>query len=269
MSGPGWKPLLSLIVPGFLVGVLVAFYARFIEPRRLEVTRLNLATGTDPLTIAFVTDTHIGPNFKPADLEPLIHELEHIQPDVILFGGDFISESPRYLKDVEPAITRITATAKMDSWGIWGNHDIANIRSKIAPVLERSGVTMLTNESVQVRNDLWVAGVDDVLLGRSDLEETFRGIPDDARVIALWHEPDVAEKMVPYAPIFMLSGHTHGGQVRLPLLGALATPKLGKRYVAGKYDVGGMMLYVCRGIGMYRPPVRLHCRPELLIITVD
>jgi len=108
-----------------------------------------------------------------------------------------------------------------------------------------------------------------VLLGKADLQESFAGVPDGARVIALWHEPDTAEQVVPYRPLLMLSGHTHGGQVRLPMVGELATPSLGKRYVAGLFNVQGMMLYVSRGIGMYRPPVRFHCRPELLVIRVD
>lgn len=259
----------ALLGIGALAGILVALYARFIEPKRLDVTNLNLAHGEQPLTIAFVTDTHVGPSFPAEDLEPLISELEQLQPDVILFGGDFISESPRYLKPLQPALKRITATAKLGCWGIWGNHDIANIRRRIEPVLEECGVTMLTNESARIRGDLWLAGIDDVLLGKSNLEASFAGIPEGARTIGLWHEPDLAEDIVPFSPLIMLSGHTHGGQVRLPGIGELATPKLGKKYVAGKYNVQGTMLYVCRGIGMYRPPVRFNCRPELLVMTVD
>ena len=254
---------------GLIVAILTGLYARFVEPKRLQTTTIDLATGPDPLTIAFVTDTHVGPHFSANDLAPTIRELERIRPDIILFGGDFISESPRFLRHVEPALKRMTATARIGSWGIWGNHDIANIRSVIEPVLERSDITMLRNEAAQLRDDLWVVGIDDVLLGTSDLKAAFAGVPAGARTIALWHEPDLANRMVPYAPLLMLSGHTHGGQARLPIIGALATPSLGKRYVAGQFDVQGMMLYVCRGIGMYRPPVRFHCRPELLVFTID
>lgn len=269
MNRRSLRGLWALMGLGAVLGFLVAWYARYIEPKRLEVTHLNLAKGDDPLTVAFVTDTHIGPNFSSNDLQPLIRDLEQRKPDVILFGGDFISESPRFLNDLEPALMRITATAQLGCWGIWGNHDVANIRSRIQPVLERCGVSMLTNESANVRGNLWLAGVDDVLLGKPNIQATFAGIPDGARTIALWHEPDLAEKMVPYSPLIMLSGHTHGGQVRLPFIGELAAPKLGKKYVAGMFDVNGMLLYVCRGIGMYRPPVRFNCRPELAIIEVD
>lgn len=263
------RSLATLAGAGLLAGAGVGLYARYIEPKRLDISELDLSAGDDPLTIAFVSDIHIGPHFSAEDLEPTVQALEAIRPDVILYGGDFICESPRFLHDLELPLKRIAATARIGNWGVWGNHDLANLRSRVEPVLERCGVTMLTNESAHIRNDLWVAGVDDVLLGKADLGQTYAEVPDDARVIALWHEPDVADQMVPYNPLLMLSGHTHGGQVRLPLVGELATPKLGKKFVAGHFNINGMLLYVSRGIGMYRPPVRLHCRPELLILKVD
>ena len=259
----------GILIPGILAGILIAFYARYIEPKRLEVTTLDISHGKDPLTIAFVTDLHVGPNFTPADLEPTIRALEDLQPDIALFGGDFISESPRFLHDLEAPLIRMTATAKLGSWGIWGNHDLANIRRRMEPVLERCRVQMLTNESTQLRGDLWLVGIDDVLLGDVDIPASFAQVPDGARTIVLWHEPDVVARLVPYSPMLVLSGHTHGGQVRLPGVGELAAPSLGEKYVAGKFDVDGMPLYVSRGIGVYRPPVRLNCRPELLVLRVD
>ena len=263
------RKLAAFTGSGFVLAVLLGLYARFVEPKWLQVTNLNLSTGADPLTIAFVTDIHIGPHFSADDLAPTIRTLERLQPDIILFGGDFISESPRYLRHLEPVLQRMTATARIGCWGIWGNHDLANIRGKIEPVLQRCGITMLCNEAAHLRDDLWVVGIDDMLLGKSDLPAAFAGVPGNARTIALWHEPDLAERVASWSPLMMLSGHTHGGQVRLPILGALATPVLGKRFVAGQFDVHGMMLYVCRGIGMYRPPVRFHCRPELLVLIID
>ncbi len=264
-----WQWAWRLLAAGFISSVLISLYARYIEPKWLEVTRLDLATGDDPLTIAFVTDLHVGPSFSAADLEPTIHALEQMQPDVILFGGDFISESPRFLYDLEAPLTRMTATARLGSWGIWGNHDIANIRRRMEPVLERYGVRMLTNESTHIRGDLWVVGVDDVLLGNADLDASFAGVPAGARVIAMWHEPDVAHYLADYKPMVMLGGHSHGGQVRIPGIGALAAPKKGEQFVTGWFDVNGVPLYVSRGIGMYRPPVRLNCRPELAVLRVD
>lgn len=263
------RRLWTISLIGVLAGIVIAFYARYIEPKRLEVTELDLSSGDDPLTIAFVTDLHVGPSFTADDVLPTIAALERIRPDVVLFGGDFICESPRFLHDLEEPLRQITATARIGSWGIWGNHDLANIRSRMEPVLVRSGVQMLTDASAQIRDDLWLVGIDDVLLGKHDIERAFSGVPEHARVIAMWHAPDVADQLVTYKPILVLSGHTHGGQVRIPGMGPIATPKLGKEFVAGRFDIDGMPLYVSRGIGMYRPPVRFNCRPELLVVKVD
>lgn len=268
MGGAGViKKLAGVTAASVAIGALVALWARYIEPRRLSVTRLDYGGNRDgALTIAFVTDMHIGPHTNAAAMEPVIRALEAEQPDVLLFGGDFICESPRFVHELEEPLTRMADTASIGSWGVWGNHDLANTRERIKPVLERAGVTMLVNESVEVADDVWVVGIDDVLLGKPDIEAAFAGLPINARSICMWHEPDVADRVAPYAPTLILSGHTHGGQIRLPFIGELATPSLGKRYVAGEYNVSGVPLYVSRGNGMYRPPVRLNCSPELVLI---
>lgn len=256
------------VAAGIALAGTLGLWARYVEPRRLEVTFHDTPGLNHGLTIAFVTDLHIGPHTSARSMEPTVRALASIRPDYILFGGDFISESPRYLHDLETPLRRMVSTATKGCYGIWGNHDVANIRARVAPVLETAGVTMLTDEAVALSEDLWLAGIDDFLLGRPNPEAAFSQVPAGARSVALWHEPDLAERLLPYSPTLILSGHTHGGQMRLPFIGALATPKLGKRYVAGWFNVQGMPLYVSRGIGMYRPPLRLNCRPELAIFRI-
>lgn len=262
------RALATCLAAGIGAVMAVAAYGRYVEPARLETTELDLTNAIHPSTIAFVTDLHVGPHFSEQNLEPLIKALEDLKPDFILFGGDFICESPRFLRHLEQPLQKMTATAKGGSWGVWGNHDLANIRQRVTPVLERCGVTMLTNESAHLVDNLWVVGIDDALLGRPDVNRAFADVPADAQTIAMWHEPDLASRLVPYNPKLVLSGHTHGGQIRVPGIGELAAPTLGKRFVAGKYDIDGMPLYVSRGIGMYRPPLRINCRPELVVIHV-
>lgn len=84
----------------------------------------------------------------------------------------------------------------------------------------------------------------------------------------MWHEPDYTERAEPYGPFLLLSGHTHGGQVRLPIVGPVATPKLGQRFISGRFQFGDMTLFVSNGIGMYRPPVRFNCPPEVILFTL-
>lgn len=260
-------------VAGLLVGASIGLYSRYVHPYRPRVNHIILplprtAAYLDGLSIAFVTDFHVGPHFSAKDIDPVIEIVANAEPDIVLFGGDYICESPRFFDHVQPVLTAIAEQATLGSWGIWGNHDLANIRARAETMIANTGITMLCNESVEVKTDagsLWIVGVDDALLGKPDLDGAWSGVPADAPVIALWHEPDVAPRLAPYAPLAMLAGHSHGGQVRVPMLGNISAPEGGQKYVSGRYDVDGMPLYVSNGIGMYRPPVRFHCPAEVLI----
>ncbi len=263
-----------LALAGTVLGTAVAWYARFVHPYRLrighEVFELpRQHAELDGLTIAFVTDTHVGPHFAAADLDPVIAQLRELKPDILLLGGDYICESPRYMADAAISIGEMVKTARFGAWGVLGNHDLANIRERVVEPLREIGVHLLENEAARVatgQGELWIAGAADAMLAKPDLKRTFAGIPVDAATILLWHEPDLAPFAARYAPMLQLSGHTHGGQVRLPRFGAITLPRLGRKYVSGRYLVGAMPLYVSNGIGMYRPPVRLNCPPELTVI---
>jgi predicted MPP superfamily phosphohydrolase len=263
-------------VAGLLTGIATAAWARFVAPFRLSVKQVVVQlprrhAGLDGLTIAFVTDTHVGPHYPASALEPVLRELEAARPDIVLFGGDYISESPRFLKDAAPVLGRIGRTGRLGCWAILGNHDMANTLTRVIPALEDAGIPVLVNDAVRIetgKGDLWVVGIDDGLLGKPDLDAAYAGVPADAPSICLWHEPDLVEKSAPYGSFLQLSGHTHGGQVRLPVVGPLATPNLGEKYVLGRFQAGDMELYVSAGIGMYRPPVRLGCPPELTMVRL-
>ncbi len=265
-----------IAVFGILAGVAMAIWARFVAPFRLSVKQVVVQlprrhANLDGLTIAFVTDTHVGPHYPAAALEPVLRALETAQPDIVLFGGDYISESPRFLKDAAPMLGRIGKTGRLGCWAVLGNHDMANSRTRVMPALEDSGIQVLVNRAVRVETgtgDLWLVGIDDGLLGKPDLDAAYTDVPADAASICLWHEPDRIEESAPYGSFLQLSGHTHGGQMRLPVVGPLATPSLGQAFVLGRFQVGDTELYVSGGIGIYRPPVRLNCPPELTIVRL-
>lgn len=269
-----WLGVLGAL--GMLLGAVVAWRARFVNPFRFEVRDVVVQLPRKHrhlagLTIAFVTDTHVGPHFKASDLEPVVHQLEGIRPDVVLFGGDYICESPRFMRQTAPVLGQMARTATYGAWGVMGNHDLSNTRARVMPPLEDEGISLLANQAVKIvtdRGDLWLVGIDDALLGRPDVEQAFADVPVDAATICLWHEPDKVEESAPFGAFLQLSGHTHGGQVKIPGIGPLATPLLGKRYVEGRFQIGDMELYVSRGLGMYRPPVRLNCPPELTVIRL-
>jgi predicted MPP superfamily phosphohydrolase len=272
-----WKRLaVTVLALGAAVAIAAGWWSRFVHPFRTRLVHVIMPlprrhARLDGLTIAFVTDIHIGPHFHPEHLRPTVEYLRKVQPDLLLLGGDYISESPRFIDAIAPPIEDMVATARYGAWGILGNHDVSNTPARVGAALARVGVRMLVNASAEVcteRGSLWLVGIDDALLGEPDLRRAFAGVPADAAVIALWHEPDLADKIVPFDPIFMLAGHTHGGQVRLPGLERTPAPRLGRKYVLGRFDVQGMPLYVSPGVGMYRPPVRFNCPPEVTIITL-
>jgi hypothetical protein len=115
---------------------------------------------------------------------------------------------------------------------------------------------------------LWIAGIDETLLGHPDPKKTFAAIPAGTRPLALWHEPQFAEEAAALGAFAQLSGHTHGGQIRLPGLGPVGLPRHGRRHIIGLNDAAGMPIYTARGVGVYRPPLRFNCPPEVTLIEL-
>lgn len=271
-----WRRVIALLTGLGLLGGAIALYARRVHPFRPRIERIDIplppgAERLEGVRIAFVTDTHVGPHFPAAALDRAIALVEQSQPDLVLFGGDYISESPRFLPAALAQLDRMARAARYGAFAVLGNHDASNIIERVEAAFAASSIRLLRNEAARVdlRDDaLWIVGVDEGLLGHPNVEEAFAGVPASEPVIALWHEPDYAEAVAPHRPILQLSGHTHGGQVRLPVIGPLALPLAGRRYPSGRFTVDGMPLYVSRGVGMYRPPVRLDCPPEVTLITL-
>ena len=136
----------------------------------------------------------------------------------------------------------------------------------------QAGLTLLPNRHIALsRGDasLYIAGVDDIWVKKQNLDGALAGIPPDSAVVLLAHEPDYADKVAASQRVgLQLSGHTHGGQIRIPGWGAPVLPWLGKKYDAGLFHIDGMALYVNRGLGMIPPYVRINCRPEITHITL-
>lgn len=272
-----WSRVLAPVAGfGFVAGAFVAAYGRYMEPRRPRLERISIALpagaeALDGLTIGFLTDLHYGPFTSLVDIERGIELLMAERPDLLLLGGDYHSESPRYLDEIAERLGRLADHAPLGCLGVMGNHDYAVSGDQTFDVFAAAGVRLLRNEAAAVEFTgarLWIAGIDDTLLGTVDPLSAFAAVPDGEPVIALWHEPLHAEQSAALGAIAQLSGHTHGGQVRLPVIGPLALPKHGKRFTIGLNDADGMPVYTSRGLGMYRPPVRLNCPPEVTLVTL-
>ena len=260
-----------------LTGGATAYEARYVNPYRPELERVELPlpaghAGLAGLKIGFVTDTHVGPFISPEDLARATALLEPERPDLILLGGDYVSESPRYAGPAAEVLGALARAAPLGGYAVLGNHDLSARRgSAVTAALEDAHIVVLRNEAAEVatgRGSLWIAGIDEAILAGADHRATFARVPTGAAALALWHEPEWAEQTMPFGAFAQLSGHSHGGQVRLPGVGPVGSTIGGRRHIMGMNDAAGMPVYTSRGVGVYRPPVRLNCPPEVTVVTL-
>lgn len=259
-----------------LTGAVLAWRGRHVTPYRPRLERVDVPVwaGHEALigmTIAFVTDTHMSPFFSQANFHDAVALLREERLDLVLLGGDYASETVRYIDRGMPVLDELAGMARLGAYAVLGNHDEQLGSHKVIEAFEAHAIPLLRNEARAIPFNgaiLWLVGIDDALAGHHDLDVAFRDVPPGAAAVALWHEPDWAEEAADRGAFLQLSGHTHGGQIRLPGRGALALPPGGRRFDMGPYRVGAMMLYVSRGVGTYRPPLRFRCPPEITVFTL-
>jgi predicted MPP superfamily phosphohydrolase len=169
------------------------------------------------------------------------------------------------------AIAARSFPAPLGIIGVMGNHDLPLGVDRVRAELERAGVRVLRNDHAIVEwngAQLAIAGTDDTVVGHADPDRAFSGIPAGVPILSLWHEADFAEEAARRGAFAQLSGHTHGGQVRFPGIGAIWLPPDGQRRDLGFFEVEGMPAYLSRGLGVYRPPIRFCCSPEVTLVTL-
>ena len=264
-----WSRILLLLLAILLIDGI------FIEPARLQVTRHQvilprLAPAFDGLRVVHLSDLHCGPSFfNNAHIRRAVARANDHEPDLVVLTGDFVNRASS-IRHCARLLTGLHA--RYGVVAVLGNHDYWTDPAAITRELRSAGITVLNNESVAIRRGesrLWIAGLDDAWEGQPNLAQAVQSIPARDPIILLVHEPDVAT-VASSAPIdLQLSGHVHGGQVRLPWVGALITPNLGHKYPMGWYRVGEMQLYTSRGIGVTFPGIiRLNCPPEVAYLTL-
>jgi uncharacterized protein len=262
------------------VSALVAVYGFRVEPARLSIERVAVRSPRVPpelngLTIGLLSDLHRGRNASEAFIARAAQTLQALAPDLIALTGDFVY-GPGNAESVA-RILQQNLRAALGIFAVLGNHDLpftGNPEPGVAAALHAAfagrDFTLLRNSrhTLTVRGvPLHVAGVDDVRRGNPDLAPIVNDLPRDEAAILLAHEPDYADIAAARHPfILQLSGHSHGGQVRLPIIGAPILPKLGRKYPIGLNHVDGMFVYTSRGIGVMPPAVRFNCPPEVTLL---
>ncbi len=275
---------LSLVV--FLYGSLSALslYGVVVEPFRLTVTEMTLscaklAPDVPPVRVLQMGDFHIERCLTRRERH-LLAQVKALAPDVILLTGDYLNLSYVYDK----AALQAARAFLSQLWAPFGVYAVSGSPPVDPPaVVEQlfdglGNIRLLRNEHVplNVRGQrFYVAGVvcsHDPVIDAERLQESLVGVPSDVFTVALYHSPDLMPHMVAASVDLHLAGHTHGGQIRLPLYGALITSsKYGKRYEMGHYQQGRTHLYVARGVGMEgmgAPRARFLCPPEIVLWTL-
>ncbi|WP_371924998.1 metallophosphoesterase [Halobacillus sp. A1] len=254
------------------------YYARYIEPAMLTKQSHLLEHSAIPssfhrIKIVQFSDIHLGFHYSLDQFRKLIQEINNEKPDVILFTGDLIDEPQRFdfSADIPTLLNQLKAP--LGKYWIYGNHDHGGYGTeKLESVMSKGGFTLLKNEVKQIEREgrtINLAGLDDVILGSPNLEGTLGDLDADAYTILLVHEPDIADSVKNYPVDIQLSGHSHGGQIRIPLLGSMVTPPYADKYVDGKHSISERLtLYISRGIGTTRMPYRFLCKPEYSVFTL-
>jgi predicted MPP superfamily phosphohydrolase len=249
-----------------------AGYVTLVEPhwvavRQVDVPTRGLPAALDGFTIMQLSDLHRGPVVGQEDVSRVVNLALQQTADLVVLTGDFVSSSAGYAASCAEALAPLAIAG--NTLACLGNHDHWTDAGTVAGSLTDVGVTVLRNEGQEVADGLWTAAVDDVWERHADLDKALRQVPSGAATVLLAHEPDYADLVATDGRVSVqISGHSHGGQVQIPLVGPLILPYLAQKYHTGEYKVGDMWLYVNRGVGTIRPAVRFNCRPEVTLLTL-
>jgi uncharacterized protein len=271
----------------------LAFYAGEIERHFIEITHSEvripgLHAAFDGMRIAQLSDIHIDLFTEPVFIRYAVERINRLKPDAVLLTGDFVTGTKgmhRYrmlARFSQNAGYRCASILKEIEcplrYAILGNHDVHVGSAAVTHALESNGIPVLTNASLPIERGgarFWLAGLDDPVEGNPDpdlaIPAAIRNVPGEP-IILMCHAPDYVDDLLTFpsgkAVSLMLSGHTHGGQVRMPFVGALTLPELGKKYVEGWFKLQNLQLHVNRGLGTVGVPFRFDCPPEISVITL-
>jgi uncharacterized protein len=257
------------------IGAVEANSPRIVE---IEVPLSRLPKSWDGFRIAQLSDLHYDEHFSVVPIRRAVDLVNGLQPDLVVVTGDFVTapfsghrlRAIRAAKAIEPCAQLVAQMrARFGILASLGNHDTSTDPAHITAVLESHGISVLRNRSIPLEHDggrVWLSGLGDVLEGRADLNLALKGVPQAEPVVLLVHEPDFADYVK--AVDLQLSGHSHGGQIRFPLIGAPCLPAMGRHYPRGLRRIGPLTLYTNVGIGTIWVPMRLNCPPEVTLITL-
>lgn len=269
---------LSRLLQIFAIGCALVFslsiYVRKIEPNWFEVKQIavslpNLDRAFAGYKIVQISDLHAGDRIDRAQLSRVVDAVNEQSPDLVVITGDHVSRKPRQHVELLDVLAKLHPRDR--TLAVLGNHDVYNDPTPIRAALKAAGVTLLENTVYTLERGnakLSIAGVGDVFAQEDKLEQTMAQLPATGAAIMLAHEPDFADEAAATGRFgLQLSGHSHGGQVRIPFYDGYV-PELAQKYPLGRYQVGKMIQYTNRGIGTIKIYARFNCRPEISVFTI-
>ena len=271
----------------FLIGsggaaASLALYAGEVARHELEVVERPIPIHRLPppfhgFRLVQISDIHLDEYTEPFFLERVVNRVNDLAPDCVLLTGDYVTVGAltAIARNAAYRCAEILSTLTCPlRYATLGNHDVGVSASLVTDALQSHGIPVLDNRHIPIELDgasLLICGLEDPATSRPDLTITIPARPEGP-VVLLAHEPDYADTVIkhPRFPLIdlMLSGHSHGGQIRLPGLGPLVLPPMGRNYPEGLFRFGQMQLYVNRGIGTVGLPFRLNCPAEITVITL-
>ncbi len=232
----------------------------------------------DGLRVVQISDLHFRPYTGEKEIAAAVQAVNDARPDVIVLTGDFVTSTwifhlgQRTAEGIEECCEILKGLkASLGVYAVLGNHDWGTDPDRIADALTAAGIKVLRNEAVCLERGnsrLWIAGTDCAFFNHADMDRTLSPIKDDDAVLLLAHEPDFADYAAKFPVDLQLSGHSHGGQIIAPVIGPPHLPRMGKKYVRGRYQVGRMHLYTNRGIGAVGLPMRYQAPPEVTVLRL-
>jgi uncharacterized protein len=247
-----------------IIPVSALIYSIFFEPNHLESTfhEVTIGSGNRSLLVAHLSDLHtkgLGTIERK-----MMESINASKPDIIFITGD-IATPGGTAKGYEDVLSKLSAP--LGVYFVQGNWEYWEPVKELGQILKRAHILDLTNKVHQVNDSLWIVGYDDEFAGSPRINAS-NEIPKDKKIISIFHSPALFSSIF-HKTDLAFAGHSHGGQVRIPLLGALWTPVGTGKYVSGWFQEGKSKLYVSRGLGNSILPIRFNCRPEIAFIKMN
>lgn len=262
-----------IIFSSLIFLICIPIYSRYIEPKLLQTTYLRVGNGNPQLKVIQISDIHLSQHYTEDDLKRVIDKINQQKPDVVVFTGDLFDNYAQYTGDVDKIIDMLSdIDGNIGKYAVWGNHDYGGGAARIyRTVMEGSGFQILKNNGTTIsltsHKKIFIGGIDDGLLGNPSIKDMLNYRDKVDYSLVLVHEPDLADELVDTGTQLVLSGHSHGKQVRLPI--NLINHNLSTKYTRGLYDLDDRTkLYVNRGLGTTNLPLRLGAVPEVSVFEL-